>query len=155
MRVSAGTLRRVMNFWPPFFFAGIKLTLVSEDYRRAEVQLKRHWYNQNYVGTHFGGSLFAMTDACYMVMLLHVLGKGYYVWDRRATIDYLKPGRGTVTARFEITDERLQDILDRTASGEKYLPEFTVDITDAEGEVVARVIKTIYIKKKPPQPDAK
>jgi acyl-coenzyme A thioesterase PaaI-like protein len=152
MRIKASTLRRIMNFWPPFLFSGIKLTLVSEDYRRAEVQLKRHWYNQNYVGTHFGGSLFAMTDACYMVMLLQVLGKGYYVWDRRASIDYLKPGRGTVTARFEITDQRLKEILEHTASGEKYLPEFTVDITDAEGDVVARVVKTIYIKKKPLKP---
>jgi len=149
MRIKAGTLRRIMNFWPPFLFSGIKLTRVDEDYRVAEVQLKRHWYNQNYVGTHFGGSLFAMTDACYMVMLLQVLGKGYYVWDRRAAIDYLKPGRGTVTARFEITDARLQEILEHTASGEKYLPEFTVDIVDAQGDVVARVVKTLYIKKKP------
>ncbi len=152
MRIKASTLRRVMNFWPPFLFSGISLTRVDEDYRVAEVQLKRHWYNQNYVGTHFGGSLFAMTDACYMVMLLQVLGKGYYVWDRRAAIDYLKPGRGTVKARFEITDARLQEILDNTASGEKYLPEFTVDITDAEGDVVARVVKTLYIKKKPVKP---
>lgn len=153
--MKAVTLRRGINLWPPFLFAGIRIARLDEDYRRAEVQLKRHWYNQNYVGTHFGGSLFAMTDACYMIMLLHVLGKGYYVWDRRAAIDYLKPGRGTVTARFEITDEKLTEILDRTASGEKYLPEFTVDITDAEGDVVARVVKTIYIKKKPAQPESK
>jgi acyl-coenzyme A thioesterase PaaI-like protein len=152
VRIKANTLRHVMNFWPPFLFSGISLTRVDEDYRTAEIQLKRRWYNQNYVGTHFGGSLFAMTDACYMVMLLQVLGKGYYVWDRRATIGYLKPGRGTVRARFEITDARLKEILDNTASGEKYLPEFTVDITDAEGDVVARVVKTLYIRKKPVNP---
>jgi acyl-coenzyme A thioesterase PaaI-like protein len=149
--MKANTLRHIMNLWPPFLFSGISLTRVSEDYREAEVQLKKHWFNQNYVGVHFGGSLFAMTDACYMVMLVQVLGKGYYVWDQRATIDYVKPGRGTVTAKFAVTDERLQDILAHTAAGEKYLPEFAVEIMDAQGDVVARVIKTLYVRKKPPK----
>ncbi|HSN17741.1 MAG TPA: DUF4442 domain-containing protein [Gammaproteobacteria bacterium] len=147
--MKASTLRRIMNLWPPFLFSGISLTYVSEDYREAEVQLKKHWFNQNYVGVHFGGSLFAMTDACYMVMLVRILGKGYYVWDQRASIDYVKPGRGTVTARFAVTDERLKEILDHTASGEKYLPEFLVEIKDAEGDVVARVLKTLYVRRKP------
>ena len=152
--MRASTLRHIMNLWPPFLFSGISLTRVSEDYREAEVQLKKRWFNQNYVGVHFGGSLFAMTDACYMVMLVRILGKGYYVWDQRATIDYLKPGRGTVTARFAVTEERLQEITAHTAAGEKYLPEFTVDITDAEGDVVAQVVKTLYVKKKPPKTPA-
>jgi acyl-coenzyme A thioesterase PaaI-like protein len=150
--MKADTLRRIMNLWPPFLFSGISLTRVSEDYREAEVQLKKHWYNQNYVGVHFGGSLFAMTDACYMVMLVQVLGKAYYVWDQRATIEYLKPGRGTVKASFTVTDERVREIEERTASGEKYLPEFTVEIIDAEGDMVARVVKTLYVRRKPPKP---
>ena len=149
--MKANTLRRLINLWPPFLASGIRLTRLDGDYRRAEVVLKAHWYNMNYVGVHFGGSLFAMTDACYMIMFMQVMGKAYYVWDRNAAIDYLKPGRGTVTARFEITDERLKDILDHTAAGEKYLPQFTVDITDDGGDVVARVVKTIYIRKKPPK----
>ena len=150
--MKPGTLRRLVNLWPPFLFSGIRVTRLSEDYREAEVVLKAHWYNMNYVGVHFGGSLFAMTDAMYMLMFMNVLGKGYYVWDRRAAIDYLKPGRGTVSARFEITDAALADILAKTASGEKYLPEFTVEITDAAGEVVARVVKTLYFRKKPSKP---
>ena len=149
--MKANTIRRIMNFWPPFLASGITVTRLAEDFREAEVVLKQHWYNANYVGVHFGGSLFAMTDACYMVMLINVMGKGYYVWDRSAKIDYLKPGRGTVTARFRIADAALADILQKTAGGEKYFPEFTVEITDAQGEVVARVLKTLYVRKKPPK----
>ncbi|HEX7965284.1 MAG TPA: DUF4442 domain-containing protein [Gammaproteobacteria bacterium] len=152
MRVSARTLRRGINLWPPFLFAGIRVTRLDDDYREAEVTLKQHWYNRNYVGTHFGGSLFAMTDACYAVMLLHVLGRGYYVWDQRAAIEYLKPGRGRVTARFYLTEGRVREILAHTEGGEKYLPEFTVEVTDEAGDVVARVVKTLYIRKKPPKP---
>ena len=150
--MRANTLRRIMNLWPPFLASGIRVTRVSEDYREAEVELRQHWYNMNYVGVHFGGSLFAMTDACYMVMMLQVLGKAYYVWDSRASIEYLKPGRGTVTARFKIDDAAVADILAKTAGGEKYFPEFTVDITDVSGEVVARVLKTLYVRRKPPKP---
>ena len=149
--MKADTLRRIVNLWPPFLFSGIRATRLSPDYREAEVVLKQHWYNMNYVGVHFGGSLFAMTDAFYMLMLMNVLGKAYYVWDRRACIDYLKPGRGTVTARFKIDDASLAAILQNTASGEKYFPEFTVEITDVQGEVVAKVLKTLYVRRKPPK----
>ena len=149
--MKANTIRRIMNFWPPFLASGITVTRVTEDFREAEVVLKQHWYNMNYVGVHFGGSLFAMTDACYMVMLMNVMGEGYYVWDRSASIDYLKPGRGTVTARFRIDDAAVADILEKTAGGEKYFPQFTVEITDAAGEVVARVQKTLYVRRKPPK----
>jgi acyl-coenzyme A thioesterase PaaI-like protein len=149
--MKASTLRRIINLWPPFLFSGIRVTRLSEDYREAEVVLKPHWYNMNYVGVHFGGSLFAMTDACYMIMLMQVMGKGYYVWDSRALIEYLKPGRGVVTARFAVTEEKYQEILRNTAGGEKYFPEFTIDITDTSGDVVARVVKTLYVKKKPPR----
>ena len=98
--MKANTLRRIVNLWPPFLFSGIRATRLSPDYREAEVVLKQnsYWYNMNYVGVHFGGSLFAMTDAFYMLMLMNVLGKAYYVWDRRACIDYLKPGARTVNA---------------------------------------------------------
>jgi acyl-coenzyme A thioesterase PaaI-like protein len=149
--MKAATLRRIVNLWPPFLFSGIRVTRLTEDYREAEAVLKPHWYNMNYVGVHFGGSLFAMTDACYMIMLMQVMGKGYYVWDSRALIEYLKPGRGTVTARFVVTEEKYQEILRNTADGEKYFPEFTIDITDTSGDVVARVVKTLYVRKKPPK----
>lgn len=149
--MKASTLRHIVNLWPPFLFTGIRITRLTEDFREGEVVLRHHWYNRNYVGTHFGGSLFAMTDAFYMLMLMNVLGKAYYVWDRRACIDYLKPGRGTVTARFRIDDTTLAAILQNTAGGEKYFPEFTVEITDAQGEVVAKVLKTLYVRRKPPK----
>ncbi|MGA9852527.1 MAG: DUF4442 domain-containing protein [Gammaproteobacteria bacterium] len=147
--MKAGTLRRFINLWPPFLFSGIHIKRLSDNYREAEVVLKQHWYNSNYVGVHFGGSLFAMTDGLHMIMLIKLLGHAYYVWDQRASIDYIKPGRGTVTARFQLDDATLAMILEKTASGEKYLPEFEVEIIDREGDVVARVHKTLYVRRKP------
>ena len=146
--MKSTTLRRFINLWPPYLFSGIRATYLSADYRSADVELRQHWYNRNYVGTHFGGSLFAMTDAWYMVMLIQNLGRDYYVWDKSAAIDYISPGRGTVRAQFRLNEEIMQTIHAKTADGEKYLPEFIVDIVNAENELVARVTRKLYVRKK-------
>src|SRR5262249_37782788 len=116
MAMPAWMLRRLMNIWGPFLGAGIVVTDLAEDWSHARVVLKAGLLNRNYVGTHFGGSLFAMTDPFYMLMLLHRLGKGYLVWDRAASIDYLSPGRGTVSADFLLEDRVVEDIRRGAAS---------------------------------------
>lgn len=146
--MKAYLFRRLINSWPPLFFAGIAAKSISDDYRAVEVVLKLRWYNRNNVGVHYGGSLFSMTDPWYMLMLMQNLGKEYYVWDKLASIDYIAPGRGAVRARFQIDDALLDDVRAKTASGEKYLPEFQVDILDENKKLVARVKRTLYVRKK-------
>jgi hypothetical protein len=82
------------------------------------------------------------------VMLIHILGKEFVVWDKSAHIDFIKPSQGTVTARFLIKGEHIENIINNTSGGQKYFPEFSVDIENEAGEKVARVIKTLYIRKK-------
>ena len=106
------------------------------------------FYNRNYVKTHFGGSLYAMTDPFLVLMLAHILGREFVILDKAAHIDFIKPGQGTVTARFLIKDEEIENIIKNTLDGQKYFPEFSVDIEDEAGEKVARVVKTLYIRKK-------
>lgn len=146
--MKASRLRRLMNWWPPYLFAGIHVRRISDDLRYVEVELRQRWYNRNYVGTHFGGSLFAMADPFWMLMLLHNLGPDYLVWDQSATIDFVRPGRGTVTARFELSGEAVQAILAGAADGQKHLQWFENEIRDAAGEVVARVRKQVYVRRK-------
>jgi hypothetical protein len=110
--------------------------------------MKMRWYNRNYVGTHFGGSIYAMTDPFYMLMLIRILGKAYVVWDKSASIEFIKPGTGTLTAEFHISKSLIDQIVTQTAGGEKYLPNLPVEIKDQNGHSVARVIKTLYIRKK-------
>ncbi|WP_227107094.1 DUF4442 domain-containing protein [Chromobacterium rhizoryzae] len=148
MKPPAWLFRFLLNLWPPFLGAGIRVKRLAADFSDIEVRLKLGFSNRNYVGTHFGGSLYAMTDPFFMLMLMHQLGRDYYVWDKSGSIDYVKPGRGTVSARFRLTPGMLEDIRLRTASGDKYLPQLQVDIVDQQNELVARVFKTLYIKRK-------
>ncbi|GHE77258.1 hypothetical protein GCM10011501_00910 [Thalassotalea profundi] len=107
----------------------------------------RPW-NKNAFGAHFGGSLYAMTDPFYVLMLMPQLGDQYYVWDKSADIDYIKPGKGVVYAEFHINEAMVDDIINNTASGEKYLPEYSVVVKDKQGDVVAQLNRTLYVRKK-------
>lgn len=145
---SAKGMRQLINIYGPYFGAGVKATYIDKDFRQARVSLPLRWYNKNYVGVHFGGSLYSMIDPFYMLLLMNNLGKDYIVWDQSAEIEFIKPGTGTVSATFIITDEMLKEIKDKTANGDKFLPTYSVVITDEEGEIVAKANKTLYIRQK-------
>ena len=147
--MKASLLRHGLNLWPPFLFSGIHVTRLSEDYRHAEVELRMRPWNRNYVRTHFGGSLFAMTDPFWMLLTLNAIGRDYYVWDQAGSIEFVKPGRGTVHAQFDLDEAALQELRDAAAGGQKVLRWFDNDIIDRDGEVVARVHKQLYLRRKP------
>lgn len=139
--------KTLINLYPPYLGAGIRVKKVAPDYREIDVEMKLRWYNRNYVGTHFGGSLYAMIDPFYMLMLMQILGKDYVVWDKSSTIEFLAPGRGTVRAHFELSDPDIRDIYAHTQNGDRYLPSFSLDITEGK-RVVARAEKTLYVRRK-------
>lgn len=147
-KISAWIFRKVFNLWPPYFGTGISVDKISADYRHVEVSMKLHWYNKNYVGTHFGGSMYAMTDPFYMLILIQNLGKDYIVWDKAAYIEFKKPGRGTLRATFKFTEEEIQAIRHQANINEKFVFDKPVDLINQDGEIVANIVKTLYVRKK-------
>ena len=145
---KAWVMKLLLNIWPPFLFCGIRIVNLSADFREATVELRMRPWNRNAFGTHFGGSLFSMTDPFYALMLSALLGDQYYVWDKRADIDYVSPGKRIVSAKFIITDAMLNDIIENTATGEKYLPEYPVVVKDDKGDIVANLNRQLYVRKK-------
>ena len=145
--MKANIFRWLINLWPPFLFSGISVSRVTEDFRELDAQLKLHFYNRNTHGAHFGGSLFAMTDPFYALMLSQILGRDYVIWDKGATIDFRAPGRGTVTAHFRLSEAEIEAVRAETADGRKHFPEFSVDVIDHAGTIVASVHKTVYVRR--------
>jgi acyl-coenzyme A thioesterase PaaI-like protein len=143
-------LIRMLNLYPPYLGAGVRVR-ASRDLRTFEVRMKLRWWNRNYVGTHFGGSLYTMCDPFFMLMLVDALGRGYIVWDKAATIRFRRPGRGAVRATFHIPPERIEEIRAAADAGGKVEPVFTVEVVDEEGEVVAEVEKLLYVRAKLPR----
>lgn len=140
--------RILFNLYPPYLGAGIRVTDVSKDYKKFTVKMPLRFYNKNYFGTHFGGSLYSMCDPFFVIILTKNLGKDYIVWDKSASIRFLKPGRSTVKACFRISDEKLEEIKRTVDLNGKTECTFKVDITDEQGNVIAEVEKNVYIRKK-------
>ena len=143
-------MRMLINLWPPFLGAGIRVRRLSSDWTEIDVEMKLRWWNRNYVGTHYGGSLYSMADPFFMVMLIENLGEDYIVWDKSATIRFKKPGRGRVSASFRLSEQQIREIKQALNSQEKEKIErvFTVEVKDESGSVVAQIEKLLHIRRK-------
>jgi len=138
---------RLVNIWPPIAGAGIRVRW-GADMRSVDVEMKLRVWNRNFVGTHYGGSLYSMCDPFYMLMLIKHLGPEYVVWDKAASIRFRKPGKGRVRAEFRISNAQLDDIREQLKTLPKYEPTFTVEVKNEAGEVVAEVEKVLHVRKK-------
>lgn len=139
---------RFLNFWPPYLGSGVKVRHMDFVKHRIEVELGLSFWNKNYVGTQFGGSLYAMCDPFFMLLLIEGLGPDYIVWDKSARISFLKPGKSRVWARFEIPANVIDGIRTQLKTEYKVEPEFKVDVFDVDNQVIARVEKTLYVRRK-------
>src|SRR5258708_26746324 len=140
-------LLRRLKFYPPFVGAGIRVRNISEDFRRFDVEMPLKFWNRNYVGTHFGGSLYAMTDPWFMFILMHNLGSDFIVWDKAASIRFKKPGKGVMKATFEISADRIAEIRAQAEASGKIDPVFNVSVTYSEGTETAEVDKLLHVRK--------
>jgi acyl-coenzyme A thioesterase PaaI-like protein len=139
---------RLMRFYPPYLGAGISVVHVAKDLSVLEVEMKLTPFNRNFVGTQFGGSLYSMCDPFFMLMIMMQLGDEYVVWDKSATIEFLKPGRGRVRARFEVPPAMLAQLKQETDAAGKINPKLEATVLDEEGQPIARVTKILSIRRK-------
>jgi len=139
---------RLINFWPPYLFSGIAVISINEDITEIVVRKKSNLLNRNYFGTHFGGSLYAMCDPFYVFILLQYLKDEHITWDIGAEVDFVKATAKPVYATFSISRAEIENIRNQCLHTFKLQPEFSTDIMDAEGTVVARVRKKIYVRRK-------
>ncbi len=150
------TISNKLRCWSFYLFGcyrgtGGRLRYIAEDWSEVRLELPLSWRTRNYVGTIFGGSIYAAVDPIYMLMLIRRLGPEFIVWDKAASVEFKKPGRETLHARFVIDDDELAAIraaLDTQCSIDR---KYVVELIDGSETVCARVEKLIYIKRREPQ----
>ena len=142
-----GTLL-ALNAYPPYAAAGIRIVEVAPDVSKIVVQMGLHPWNRNFLGTHFGGSLYSMCDPFFLFQVLFALGDDYVVWDKAANIRFMKPGKGTVRAQFDMPASKIEELRSLAAGGLKVEPTFKVSVKDDTGDTVAEVEKILYIRLK-------
>jgi len=148
MRITPRRLAIGMSLWFPNLFSGIRVRRFSDDWTHATVELHVNLLTRNYVKTAFGGSMSAMTDPYFFMLVMHQLGSDYVVWDTRGEIEFVKPGRGVLTAEFSVTPEEADDLRHRAHGGAQVREWFDTVITDRQGEVVAKVRREVYVREK-------
>ncbi len=136
------------NLFPAYRGSGARILYIAGDWLEVRIKLPLNWRTRNYVGTIFGGSMYAAVDPVYMLMLIKALGRDYVVWDKAAAIQFKKPGRTTLYARFVLRKEEIASIVRELARVPRIESIYHVDLADAEGVVHAVVDKTISIRRK-------
>ena len=137
------------NWSPMYKRTTAKIVSVSEDLMQVRIKIPINWKNRNYVGTIFGGSMFSAVDPIPMVQLINLLGDGYVVWDKSATITFKKPARESLFVDFSYTEEELIEIKQRISNEKEIEIIKSNTLTDKRAtQVFCEVQKTIYIADK-------
>ncbi len=140
--------RWAFNLFPAYFATGARITYISGDFREVRIRLPLSWQTRNYVGTIFGGSMYAAVDPVYMLMLIRNLGRDYVVWDKSACIKFMKPGRSALFARFVLDDREIDTIRRKLLTDHSVDRTYHVDLTDKDGVVHASIEKVVYIRRR-------
>ncbi len=136
------------NLSPMYRRTTARVIEISDDLKRVKIKVPISYKNKNYVGAIFGGSMFAATDPIYMIQLVQILGEDYVVWDKAATINYKRPAKEHLFCEFVFTDDEIESIKKQVAQTQEMTIEKTTYLTNAETQVFAEVIKTLYIAEK-------
>lgn len=154
MRLPAAIANK-FRCWSFYLFGcyrgtGGRLRYIAEDWSEVRLDLPLSWHTRNYVGTIFGGSIYSAVDPIYMLMLIHRLGPEFVVWDKSASIQFKKPGRETLHAKFLISDEELAAVRTALDSQRSIDRTYVVQLVDGSGTICATVEKIIYIRRREP-----
>ena len=148
--IKTKLLRIQFNFFPAFRRTGGRITYIAHDYFEIRIKLPLNWKTRNYVGTIYGGSIYASVDPIYMMMLIKILGSDYIIWDKAATIRFKKPGRSTLYATFRLEQKEIDFIKNELTQKEKIDRVYYIELVDNQGVVHAYVEKVLHIKNKNP-----
>lgn len=133
------------NLFPAYRRSGGRVCFLSSDWKEIHIKIGLDWTTRNYVGSVFGGSIYAALDPIYMVQLINILGENYIVWDKSAQISFIKPVKKTVYARFLLSDDLLEEIKEKVRNEQKYIFDLKVCFEDENKTIYAEAIKTIYV----------
>ena len=145
-----------LRCWSFYYFAcyrgtGARMRFIAPDWSEIRLDVPLSWRTRNYLGTIFGGSIYASIDPIYMIMLIRRLGPEFVVWDKAATIQFKKPGRETLQARFVVSDEELAAIRAVLETKRSVDRNYLVELVDGSGTVCATIEKVIYIRRRETQ----
>ncbi len=141
-------MRWGFNFFPAYRRTGARITYIAGDLLEAQIKLPLNWKTRNYVGTMFGGSMYAAVDPIYMIMFIKLLGPDYIVWDKSAAIRFRRPGCSTLRARFVIDKSEPEAIREELKGKDKLDRAYQIELLAEDGTVCAVIDKVLHFRRK-------
>lgn len=138
--------RWLFNLFPATRRTSMRILYIASDWMEVKIKLPYNWKTKNYHGTMFGGSMYAAIDSPYLVMLTKVLGDGYMVWDKSATIRFRKPAKTHLYATFLIDQQEIDTIRTILLEKDKVDRVYPIELKDNKDVVYASFEKTLHIK---------
>jgi len=138
--------RWAFNWFPAYRGTGARIEYLDDDWQEVRVRVPLNWRTRNYVGTIFGGSMYAAVDPIYMIMLIKRLGRAYEVWDKAASIRFRQPGRSTLFARFRLDEAEVDSIRSEVSQAGRSERRYQIDLVDGDGTVCAICEKVLSVR---------
>lgn len=151
MKLKAWQFRLMMNWYPPLFLNGIRITYLSNDFKRMKVRIRKGILNRNLQGSIFGGSLFSAFDPYYPVMLWQIIaheGIRTQAWLRAAEINYLLPASTTMEINFCWTDEEIEFAKKQLETTGKYKGWHYAEAINRNNEICVTCKLLVVLKEK-------
>ncbi|MBL7778184.1 MAG: DUF4442 domain-containing protein [Chitinophagales bacterium] len=142
------SMRWAFNWWPCIWCTGGKVEFIAADYKELHVSIKLNIRTRNRVGTVYGGSIYSSVDPYFMLLLMEVLGKNYVVWDKGASMKFVRPITEKVKCRFLITDDLVEELKQRVAENGEHSFDLPLQYEDDNGKVYAVFTKQLYVASK-------
>ncbi len=138
--------RLLVGLYPPLLGAGVRVAHIAEDWTDGSIAMRVYPWTSNLHGAAFGGALFSATDVLYGMMLSAQLGRDYEVWTKAASIDFHRPGRGTLRLRVQLSPEEADRIRGQAARDGAAEVIHQVEIVDGSAAVVASAQHTMRVR---------
>ncbi len=145
---KATLFRILFNISPMYKRSCGKIIFTSEDLHVVKIKIPLSYKNRNYVGSIFGGSLFAATDPIYMIQLMQILGKEFVVWDKKTNIKFKRPAYEHAFATFQFSTTEINEIRHKVEAENEIDYTKILHITDKNETIFAELDKTLYISTK-------
>ena len=134
------------NLFPAYRRTGVRIVYISHDLHEVKIKLPLKWNNKSHIGSIWGGSLYGSIDPVYSIMLSVILGKKYVAVDKKATIEFLRPGTTTLYSIFRLTADDVKKIREECDTAGKAERTYHVTLEDEDGHVYFKAEKLVHIR---------
>jgi len=146
-KLSFLSARRRLEWYPPFFFMGVKVIEMPDDWSRVRIRLPLNARSKNMGDSMFGGYQASLADPIAALACVKRFSD-YSVWTRAMTIDFIREGNSDLELQFEFDESLYQTIKDELQQKGRSTPTFEYALFRDDGEICSKIKNTVAIRPK-------